>query len=82
MTMSAELFTNVKELFTQIDCWVQEQEPGDGTGAQLAVSNKTMPEIYFYVIFDCVMRLTAFFVGILRLQLRLYGGIFVQVSKA
>ncbi|CAK7226699.1 hypothetical protein SBRCBS47491_006318 [Sporothrix bragantina] len=36
-TMSGELFSNVKELFTQIDCWVQEQEPGDGTGAQLAV---------------------------------------------
>ncbi|CAK7219369.1 hypothetical protein SEUCBS140593_003867 [Sporothrix eucalyptigena] len=34
--MSGELFSNVKELFTQIDCWIQEQEPGDGTGAQLA----------------------------------------------
>lgn len=37
--MSGELFSNVKELFTQIDCWIQEREPGDGTGAQLAVSH-------------------------------------------
>ncbi|ERS99573.1 hypothetical protein HMPREF1624_04778 [Sporothrix schenckii ATCC 58251] len=36
-TMSSELFSNVKELFTQIDCWIEEREPGDGTGAQLAI---------------------------------------------
>ena len=40
--MSSELFHNIKELFTQIDCWVQEQAPGDGTGAQLAVSTEAM----------------------------------------
>ncbi|KAL1892884.1 hypothetical protein Sste5346_006777 [Sporothrix stenoceras] len=36
-TMSGELFRNVKDLFTQIDCWIEEREPGDGTGAQLAI---------------------------------------------
>lgn len=40
-TMSGELFKNVKDLFTQIDCWIEEREPGDGTGAQLAVSDNT-----------------------------------------
>lgn len=39
--MSGELFKNVKDLFTQIDCWIEEREPGDGTGAQLAVSDNT-----------------------------------------
>ncbi|CAK7271523.1 hypothetical protein SEPCBS119000_004650 [Sporothrix epigloea] len=36
-TMASELVFNIKDLFAQIECWVQEQAPGDGTGAQLAL---------------------------------------------
>ncbi len=49
-TMSGELFSNVKQLFTQIDCWDQEREPGDGTGAQLAVRP---PLFDCSRVFDC-----------------------------
>lgn len=77
--MSGELFSNVKELFTQIDCWVQEREPGDGTGAQLAVSNET--RLFPYLWMPLTLNADCHLLDLLCLQLRLDGRISVQVSE-
>ena len=69
--MSEELFTNVRNLFRQIDTDFSERSPDDGTGAQMAVG-LTSP--------TTVENMTDL-LGILRLQLRHHGYLLVPISQ-